>query len=441
MPARAVAGLCLALAALPPALRAQAAVTDAVRLYQSRDQAPLWLGEAGRLNTAGHEALWLLRHAADHGLDSLLYELPRVNDLLARLGGRHDPATASETDMAVTVALVRYLHDLRQGRARPRSIASDTTTPDLAAAVAEAVTADSIPELARAMAPPFRQYLLLQEALTRERAALAAGTADTAGADRIERLSLALERLRWAPRITHGRLVIVNVPAFELLALDTPGGAARPELRSRVVVGDADRGPTPLLFETMTTVEFWPYWNVPRSILLGEILPVLRRDPGYLRAREMEVVNAREQVMGDLGTPDILAGLTDGRYFVRQRPSRTNALGVVKFLFPNSASVYAHDTPSPEHFDRERRDFSHGCIRVEEAASLAAWVLADEPGWTRERVDAALRGPATRRVTLQHPIPVLIVYTTAIAMPDGSVRYLDDLYGLDGPLAAALRTP
>jgi murein L,D-transpeptidase YcbB/YkuD len=146
-------------------------------------------------------------------------------------------------------------------------------------------------------------------------------------------------------------------------------------------------------------------------------------------------------VVGDRGTPEILAGLADGSLSVRQRPSRTNALGVVKFLFPNTASVYAHDTPNRELFDRARRDFSHGCIRVEEAASLAEWVVADEPGWTPERVERALRGPATVRVTLRQPIPVLIFYTTAVAGPGGEMRYFDDLYGLDDRLTQRLRAP
>jgi murein L,D-transpeptidase YcbB/YkuD len=234
-------------------------------------------------------------------------------------------------------------------------------------------------------------------------------------------------------------MIIVNIPSFELLAFDNPDSSPRLDLRSRVVVGTAERNPTPLLFDEMTMVEFWPWWNVPRSILLKEIVPGLRRNPDYLRARGMEIVNRRDEVLGDRATPELLKGLADGSLNVRQRPSRANALGVVKFLFPNAASVYAHDTPERTLFEQDRRDFSHGCIRVEEAGSLAEWVMAGEPGWTPERVRAALRGPATRRITLRQPIPVFIVYTTAVASPDGTVRYLDDLYGLDGPLAAALR--
>ncbi len=418
------------------------AVHDAAvaNLYQPRQFLPLWLGEDGSLNAAGRDALSLLRHAMDHGLDSAIYDVPRLNTLLARMAADVAPGSRADLDVALSSGVLRFMRDLRQGHARPASLPTDAT-PDLAADVSAAVAADSLPALARSMAPPFRQYRLLQAALLRERATLDSMPGDTATVHRVERIVLALERLRWAPRDLRGRLIIINVPSFELLALDAPGDSARQELRSRAVVGSADRSPTPVLFDEMTMVEFWPYWNVPRSILLAEILPPLRRNAGYLRARAMEVVDGQGRVVGDRGTPEILAGLADGSLSVRQRPSRTNALGVVKFLFPNTASVYAHDTPNRELFDRARRDFSHGCVRVEEAASLAEWVMAGEPGWTPERVERALRGPATVRVTLRQPIPVLIFYTTAVAGPGGEMRYFDDVYGLDDRLAQRLRTP
>jgi murein L,D-transpeptidase YcbB/YkuD len=409
---------------------------DIFRLYQVRHFSPVWLDQGG-LNRAGRQALDLLRNSAEHGLDPSSYNLSRLDELL----GTAPLASSSraEIDILLTVGILRLLHDLRLGRVRPGSLPGDPSAPDFVLALAAAVKADSLAQLAQAMAPPFRQYRLLQAALARERPVLSAMPGDTAAARRVERLTLALERLRWAPRNVRGRMIIVNIPSFELLAFDNPDSSPRLDLRSRVVVGTAERNPTPLLFDEMTMVEFWPWWNVPRSILLKEIVPGLRRNPDYLRARGMEIVNRRDEVLGDRATPELLKGLADGSLNVRQRPSRANALGVVKFLFPNAASVYAHDTPERTLFEQDRRDFSHGCIRVEEAGSLAEWVMAGEPGWTPERVRAALRGPATRRITLRQPIPVFIVYTTAVASPDGTVRYLDDLYGLDGPLAAALR--
>jgi murein L,D-transpeptidase YcbB/YkuD len=414
--------------------------SDLARLYQSRQFLPFWLGDDGRLDAAGRDALSLLRHAADHGLDPSLYDEPRLSALLARATSEVNPDRRAEADVALSRGVMRYLRDLRQGHARPAWLPRDTTD-DLVAAVTRAVAGDAITALAREMAPPFRQYALLQAALRRERSALDTLPGDRETLQRIELIGIALERLRWTPRNLAGRLIIINVPSFELVALGNPADGARQELRSRAIVGSANRSPTPMLSDTMTMVEFWPYWNVPRSILLAEILPPLRRNPRYLRARAMEVVNAEGQVIGDLGAPSILAGLADGSLTVRQRPSRTNALGVVKFLFPNTAGVAAHDTPDRTLFDRERRDFSHGCVRVEEAASLAQWVMAREPGWTADRVEAALRGPTTERVTLSQPIPVLIIYTTAVASPDGEMRYFDDLYGLDSSVAKRLREP
>ncbi|HET8635128.1 MAG TPA: L,D-transpeptidase family protein [Gemmatimonadales bacterium] len=412
---------------------------DVIRLYQTRQFAPLWLDAGTRLNPAGRQALDLLRQSTHQGLDSSLYDVPRLGALLANERAESADSVRAEIDLLLSGGIMRFLRDLRQGRARPASLPPDSSGPDLVLAVASAAAADSLAELERAMSPPFRQYRLLQAALARERTALEAAPGDTAAIRRVTQLRLALERLRWVPRNVHGRMIVVNVPSFELLAFDTPDGSPRLELRSKVIVGTAERNPTPLLFDEMTMVEFWPWWNVPRSILLREILPGLRRNPDYLRSRGMEIVNTRDQVMGDRATPELLQGLADGSLGVRQRPSRANALGVVKFLFPNTASVYAHDTPDRELFERARRDFSHGCIRVEEAASLAQWVMAQEPGWAPDQVQAALRGPATRRVQLRQAIPILIVYTTAEANPDGTVRYLDDLYGLDGPLAASLQ--
>jgi murein L,D-transpeptidase YcbB/YkuD len=192
----------------------------------------------------------------------------------------------------------------------------------------------------------------------------------------------------------------------------------------------------------MREVIFQPYWNVPRSILLDEILPALDKDSGYLRARNMEIV--REQ--GDSAepvadTPANVALLRQGGLRLRQRPGPENALGLVKFVFPNEEDVYLHATPAPELFSRSRRDFSHGCVRVEEPVTLAEWVLKDQPGWTRQEVLAAMAGPPSRRVALAAPIQVVLFYTTAAVMPDdGSLHFAQDIYGndarLDGALAA-----
>jgi murein L,D-transpeptidase YcbB/YkuD len=137
-------------------------------------------------------------------------------------------------------------------------------------------------------------------------------------------------------------------------------------------------------------------------------------------------------------TVEVLDQLRAGKLFMRQAPGPKNSLGLVKFLFPNSYNVYMHDTPATEFFAQSRRDFSHGCIRLEKPAELAAWVLRDNPGWTPERIRAAMNGSAPQQVNLAHPIPVLIVYATVIVLEDGLVRFYDDIYKHDAALQQVL---
>jgi L,D-transpeptidase YcbB len=137
-------------------------------------------------------------------------------------------------------------------------------------------------------------------------------------------------------------------------------------------------------------------------------------------------------------TSEVLGQLRAGKLFIRQKPGPKNSLGLVKFLFPNSYNVYMHDTPATEFFAKSRRDFSHGCIRLERPADLAAWVLRDNPGWNPDRIRGAMNSDASQQVNLAHPIPVLIVYATVIVLEDGLVHFYDDIYGHDAGLEKVL---
>jgi murein L,D-transpeptidase YcbB/YkuD len=251
--------------------------------------------------------------------------------------------------------------------------------------------------------------------------------------ERVNALRLTLERWRWLPHSFSQPPIVVNIPEFILRTFDAPD---KPALIMRVVVGRAMRTQTPVLEEDMKYVIFWPYWNVPPSILRGEIIPKITKDPAYLQKNNFEVATYSGQAVTDgVVSEELLGQLRAGKLMVRQKPGPKNALGLIKFIFPNDQNVYLHSTPSQALFSEARRDFSHGCIRVEDPKALAEWVLRNNPGWTRERIEAAFKAEKEQQVNLINVIPVLIVYGTAIAKEDGQVYFFDDLYGYDKKLA------
>jgi murein L,D-transpeptidase YcbB/YkuD len=253
---------------------------------------------------------------------------------------------------------------------------------------------------------------------------------------RVLQLQLALERWRWVPPEFPVPPVVVNIPEFRLRAYDSN---FRIEVQMRVVVGKAFHHQTPVFANLMRYVVFRPYWNVPISIQRAELVPKIRKDPNYLAKHNYEVYNKAGQVVGGGAVSDaILADLAAARLSIRQKPGAENALGPVKFLFPNEYDVYLHGTPEQELFGKARRDFSHGCIRLEHPADLAAWVLRQKPEWTQDRIKAAMSGSQAEQVTLGKPIPVLIIYATAVVQPDGEVDFFDDIYGHDADLQQVL---
>ncbi len=254
---------------------------------------------------------------------------------------------------------------------------------------------------------------------------------------RVRQMQLTLERWRWLPVDLHAAPIVANIPEFRLRAYDENFKIG---LTMNVVVGKAYDHDTPVFLDSMQYVVFRPYWNVPYSIAKAEFLPRIARDPNYLATKGFQVVDARQQVVGSGPvSPEVLAQLRSGKLFIRQNPGPKNSLGLVKFIFPNSYNVYMHDSPEQQLFSRSRRDFSHGCIRLERPADLAVWVLRGNPGWTAEKVRAAMQGNSNNnQVNLTKPIPVLILYATAIVTEDMKVHFYDDIYGQDAALEKVL---
>jgi L,D-transpeptidase YcbB len=255
-------------------------------------------------------------------------------------------------------------------------------------------------------------------------------------ADRIRQIELNLERWRWTGD-PGSRYVLVNIPGFELGVIED-GNVV---LRMKVIVGRAHRK-TPVFSDLLTQVVLNPPWNIPDSIAAGEIVPDLLRDPGYLRRKGYEIRRrdgGGPAALGDLGEAGIRQlGKRGSPYRLVQPPGADNALGRYKFVFPNQFDVYLHDTPTGRLFARSKRDFSHGCIRLEKPAALAAWLLDGDPRWTPQAVEAGLAGGRTITIPLRRPLPVHILYKTAWVDRDGTLEFRPDVYRHDAWLAAAL---
>ena len=246
---------------------------------------------------------------------------------------------------------------------------------------------------------------------------------------RVRQLELALERLRSTPLPDAPRAVVVNIPEFRLRAYQISDGKAEVKAAMNVIVGNAQKTRTPLFEAEMRYVEFSPYWNVPPSIARGETLPKLRRDPAYFNHQGFEFVGSDGRVVEGFSEANLDA-VQRGQMRIRQRPGAKNALGDIKFVFPNPDNIYLHHTPTPQLFKKDRRDFSHGCIRVEEPVELAKFVLADDPEWTEERIVQAMTKGRSATLRLREPFPVIIAYSTAVVR-DGRVYFFPDIYGQD----------
>lgn len=254
-------------------------------------------------------------------------------------------------------------------------------------------------------------------------------------ASRVVQLTLAVERWRWLPADLKPPLVVVNIPEFQLRAYQT----RRLALSMKVIVGKAFDHQTPIFIDNMRYIIFKPYWNVPRSIIQNEILPALAAKPNYFARHRMEITDGNGRIISQ-GRADAatLQQLRAGRLQLRQRPGQGNSLGQVKFVLPNQHDVYLHGTPERGLFLQFRRDFSHGCIRVEDPESLAAWLLREDSSWTPARIRASMNGARTFQVLLPRPVPVLILYGTAFVEENGEVRFYQDIYRQDAALERAL---
>src|SRR5690242_5422065 len=229
---------------------------------------------------------------------------------------------------------------------------------------------------------------------------------------RIEQMLINMERLKWMPNEGSGTRLVANIPEFRLHVVN----GKKQEFSMKIVVGKAGHN-TVIFTDSLEYVVLSPYWNVPPSIVRNEILPAMRRNRNYLDDNNMEET-----------------GMQNGLPVIRQRPGADNALGRVKFVFPNNYNIYFHDTPAKSLFDQNDRAFSHGCIRLEQAQKLAEYLLHDDKDWPVSKIIDYMYSGRNTWIKLKHKIPVYIVYFTAWVSSDGTLNFRDDLYGHDAKM-------
>jgi murein L,D-transpeptidase YcbB/YkuD len=481
-------------------------------IYTSNGLQPFWIKD-GKPSQRAADIIKVLADAESHGLDPISYFVDRIN----YYKDSRDPADMVRLDILLSLGMMRYMADQREGRIKPREIdpvlfdsASDVEV-DWAVLKQAAFEARDMKAFLEQQAPPFLQYRELQKKLLEYKALDASGgwpsvpagetlkpgmddpriidvrrrlaaTAELATenvdstlfdpeleeaikrfqkrhnlqadgvigkqtlaamniaiAARINQIKVNMERYRWLKRDMSGRLVVVNIAGFEAVA----GVPGKFDLSMPVVVGKL-RHETPVFSDTIKHVVFNPYWNLPASIARNETLPKLKKDPLYLQKNNMRIFQGWGADSKELDAMKIDWGKVSkkdmNQYRVRQDPGPKNALGTLKLVFPNKYDVYLHDTPSHALFKKEKRAFSHGCIRMDRPVEMASWVLGgEEKGWGIERIKEIIKSRKRQVVVLEKPVPVHILYRTAfIDTESNTFHFYEDIYGRDKILASAL---
>ncbi|RZU41656.1 L,D-transpeptidase family protein [Edaphobacter modestus] len=256
---------------------------------------------------------------------------------------------------------------------------------------------------------------------------------------RVQQLQDALERWRWLPEPYLNPRLMVNLPEFVLRGYSPDH---KLDFTMKVVVGKVvDEHQTPVFAHMMRYLVFRPYWNVPTDIARKELVPKMSANRSYLDSHNFEVINTKGQVIPAYTVKQV----AQGGLMVREKPGPKNSLGLIKFMFPNQYDIYLHSTPATELFNRTRRDFSHGCVRVQKPDELAAWLLEgqkdkDGQDWNLDKVREALNsGPDNHQVNLKTPVPIVLFYVTAEVEEDGHVHFFDDIYGYDDKMQQVLQ--
>ena len=460
------------------------------QLYTLRQFEPAWSNADG-ISASADSALKVLENASAEGLNPQDFGVDELRAMRESFKTAKPPnetprPSQDEFELRLSYSLMRYVSQLCFGRINPADVLPEWPKPEktceVVQIVQDALASNGVENLAEHLSPKLQEYAALKAALSRYREIAAQGgwqslstpttkkpsaafvsmlqarLAITADPDlkafqtrhglkpdgrigpktidalnvpvdqRIAQIEINLDRMRWIADRFEPQHIRVNIPGFELTVHD----ADQVPLQMRAIVGSQENA-TPILDGVMEYLVFSPYWNIPLSIATKELLPKIQGNRKYLERENIEVVRG-SGAKAEVIDPSKINWHKESElsvYQLRQKPGTMNALGLVKFIFPNSYNIYLHDTPSGNLFDRLTRTLSHGCIRVEHPKELATYLLRDQPEWTPEAIDEAMHAGMEKRANLKTRIPVHLFYWTAWVDTDGNAQFREDVYGYD----------
>lgn len=395
--------------------------------YVRENYTTVWLTDEGRLQPCARVLIRTITQAYLHGLDPRDYHAAEIGALARTVDEEPDRlshASLARLDVLLTDAFITYAYHQYAGR-----VHDSRNNPGWSRHVQEISPADSLKKIAdgapiepvlRAFACPHGAYQRLAELL----ATCIQGN-DSVHSERAQQIAANMERWRWLPRVMPERYIMVNVAAYELHAVEHN----KDTFCMRVIVGKQQQ-PTPLFDARMAYLVLNPWWEVPHSIATRELLPEVKKDHACLDRQHIKVFAFSGGQWQEMRSEDIAWEQLSEAYFpyrLRQSPGAWNALGQIKFIFPNAYDVYLHGTPQTALFSSSRRTFSHGCIRIEDPEGLAAWLLHQERSWVHGKADAH----TTRVMRIPGRLPVFVCYWTIWPGGDGVVEEVPDVYGYD----------
>ncbi|CAD5276471.1 MULTISPECIES: murein L,D-transpeptidase [unclassified Imperialibacter] len=393
--------------------------------YKGNGASLAWFND-GKLLPAADSMLQMVGRAGDYGLSPALYKLDEL-EVLRNEALIFRFTTPSRLDILLTDAFVSMARHLRHGLSR---LVINSHEMDVAYAelLNEALRTGEVRKSLESQEPCGEQYLALKEELKNLLRRQLDPKVDPASTQsQISKLNVNIERWRWEAGPLPERYVFINIPAYQLSVIE--GGEA--VLQSKVIVG-AKSTPTPVLESSIWCLTIYPYWTVPRSITIKEILPKVKVDSSYLSRNLYEVLDARSNTVDTRTIDWSLYDENNFPYYLRQKEGRENALGIVKFRFDNPYGVYLHDTNAPKLFSRKERALSHGCIRMEKAEEFAYYLVRNDTVYSNPLLlEQYFKLKKRTEISVIQPIPIYVRYFTAWA-EDGQIVYYPDVYNKDG---------